>query len=285
MKHHRVKVVSAGLVAFAALAVVIAATSGTHGGHTTVRVVPASNGSDRTQLSAPITVAPADEALFPGPEPDAAQQAAILEGWYGHEVADAPNGRPVLDAEVTFCDYRAVDPSLQSVDFVFSSAGALETALTNNALVDGCLSSLPKIGSADGGSSSPLSGQEEALRTNSEVCSAALRGPIFDPAAARSDEVVTKPVAVFGRACTDASYSALNAEDLATLQARRALEIKLRAIPRECPSQDEAFAWIRKVTTEAGHPLTPKPGPIMGSAPQCYFHMYVDWDTSFVYVA
>jgi len=119
---------------------------------------------------------------------------------------------------------------------------------------------------------------------------APLAGPRFEPTPPKAAAVV-KPVVVFGSTCASAGYSASSADAMALVNARRSEEIELRAIPRDCPTFDEATAWVRTVSSEHGTPMTaggvstaPKQAA-SEPATKCFTHLYVDWDSLEVKVA
>jgi hypothetical protein len=265
-------------------AVAVVATTGDEGAvHVSARVAGARDQGAPEPGVPTATVSPADDSLFSGPEPGPSEQYSRLEGWYGNSPADAPGGRPVLDAEVTFCDYRGVLPQVQRVDFLFASYSSLESRLTETDLLEGCRLGTPEVIDPDAKTISfPVSEHAaEVAASPYTICAARLRGPLWDPKLTLHPKTtVLKPVVLFGRdGCTSSGYQTPPAGFLDQLNARRDLEIKVRAVPRDCPSFADFAAWVRKVSTEAGEPMIPwQADMVPGDVKTCWRQLYVDWD-------
>jgi hypothetical protein len=137
---------------------------------------------------------------------------------------------------------------------------------------------------------SPLSAVGGFTRVSAEqahvVCAAALRGPVYDPRLAAVAEPVRKPVVVFrDTSCAAAGYADADAAFLAALNDRRAVEIRMRAVPSACPTLDEALSWVTGLGAQAGTAMTARQLELPpGTGRSCWTHMYVDWDTHTVEV-
>ncbi len=216
----------------------------------------------------PPTVSPQDDAMFPGPEPTVAEQYARLRSWYANAAADAPGGEPILASEAVFCDYDGKRD--QRGPFVFASDGRLDAPLTADDLVGACTRLRRETGGLG----------DNAVPGPGTACVGKRRGPIYDATTSQAQGIL-KPVVIYGPgSCQDFEYQPMTQAFLDVVNARRALETKLRAVPRDCPSYEEAAAWTRKVTTEAGAPMGVAP---LASANECVFRAYVDWDVNTVF--
>jgi hypothetical protein len=215
--------------------------------------------------------------------PTFAQDVARLEGLYAHAVADAPGGRPILQAEFEVCDYRSVPALGTGVRNGFASYFPLAEALTEARLVDGCLhrDDIPK------GTTAPR-----------QLCAADVRGPVYDPKATVV-KLATKPVVLFGASgCGAAGYAPFTPALLAEINHRRKTEIEIRAVPRSCPTLHEAADWVVKITgQELGAPWpvvepraaasapsgptppTTPPSSASTTAGNCVRAAQIDWDT------
>jgi hypothetical protein len=247
-------------VAIATLAAIIAVIAATGiGREATVELRTAGTGTSRV----PTGAAPPAESVADllGENPTFAQQVARLEGWYRSAVAEAPGGRPILEAEAVFCAYPAA-PRMN-----FASTFPLTADLNEARLVEACLA---------GDGSTGVDAQ-----TPHQLCATQARGPIYDPAAVPSHPA-TKPIVVFGTTtCSGGGSDPAPPGFLDALNARRRVEIELRAVPRSCPTEAEATAWVGKVTT------TRLGGPAWSMAPlattprrpgECFRPELVDWD-------
>jgi hypothetical protein len=222
--------------------------------------------SDDERPTAAAVAAPTQDDPFPGDEPSVQDQIARLKTWYAGAKADAPGGRPVLAAEVVFCDLGGRGGS------TFASDLALDTPLESVDLLRACAEYEQQVGRFTGDTSLGAA----------TVCAANRRGPIYNLATI-SAQPVTKPVVVYGeQSCAGAGYLPATASFFDLLNARRSLEMKLRAVPRDCPSYEESASWVRKVSTEAGLNMGVAELPPMSNA--CVYRFYVDWDTSVVYM-
>src|SRR6266568_169823 len=98
-----------------------------------------------------------------------------------------------------------------------------------------------------------------ALRTilNPEVASAiAGKSPVlceatkFNGLGPTTEAIYARPVVTWSRqGCSDADYRPASPTLLDGWNARRQLEIEIRAVPRTCPTLREAFGWAYKVAT------------------------------------
>ena len=114
-----------------------------------------------------------------------------------------------------------------------------------------------------------------------ELCSTTMRGPRYD-LAVTSTVPVTRPILVFGAvSCATAGYPAAADGLLESINVLRNIEIDLRAVPRDCPTEQEATAWVHKVTKEQlGQEWTI--GPLAQSAISasgCYRPHLIDRET------
>jgi hypothetical protein len=246
--------------------VAIAARRGSNG-HVTIQ----GGGSD------PVTTQSHAEAAMASAHPTFAQQIARLEGWAETAAAEAPGGRPILISEFEVCDYRSA-PSLGSgVQTGFASYFLLAQPLTDGRLVDGCLhrDDIPP------GTVPPVH----------ELCSAIRRGPVYDMTAV-TFPLTRKPVVIFGATdCHAAGFDEFPRGLFDQLNARRHTEIEILAVPRSCPSVDEATAWVEKVTDQrlgsgwtivapprAGNSTPPTVAPTPPVSGYCVRPYRVDWD-------
>lgn len=228
--------------------------------------------------------------LFPDPEPSREEQLNRLATWYSRSPADAPNGRPILSAEVVFCDFSAILTGAAPVQTTLTFASAevsLSDALTDTELADTCLSSQAQVLDVSATRSRVLTTAEWTStaggRPSSDVCAASLRGPVVDPAY-EVRTVSLKPVVVLGgTSCKDAGYEEFTLELAARINAQRDTEIAIRAVPRECPTAEEAAAWTQLEAFRRGQTLAPVvrqvPYPSEG---RCWNHMIFDWDAGTV---
>jgi hypothetical protein len=182
------------------------------------------------------TSVPAPEAAIVAENPTLAQQIARLESWYKNSPADAPGGRPMLAAEYVFCDSGPANPTVPARG-TFASNFPLGQPLTEARIAEACARS-----------DSP----DARMRLGAafKLCSTTLRGPRYD-LAATSTVPVTRPILVFGAvSCATAGYPAAADGLLDSINAWRNIEISLRAVPRDCPTEQEATAWVHKVTKD-----------------------------------
>lgn len=214
---------------------------------------------------------------FAGEDPTQIQGISRLEHWYRNASGDAWNGRPGLNAEQTMCDYRAVIPGAP-LDGYSASQSSLQATLSESDLIEACL--LP-----DHIKTSAAGAQ---LRQLSAILCAA-EGHQRVPS---NVEPFMRPVVVFaGRNCAELGYEDGGAV-LTEWNARRSMEIRLRAVPRDCPSPEEALGWAQKVEAElhVGFRITVASMPGFESADAaagsrayaagfCWAPTFVDWDT------
>ncbi len=230
------------------------------------RAVDAPTTSGDRATPAP-TVAPADQAMFPGAEPTVTEQIARLRSWYANAAADAPGGRPMLAAEAVFCDVDGKRTPVGADAFV--SDQPLDVAIGTTQVVAACAKRAEMS-------------RSDMSSLTATVCVGRRRGPIYDATRLDVQSSLPKLVVIYGdQSCARAGYEPATPAFLDTMNARRALEIKLRAVPRDCPSYEETAAWVRKVSTEAGHPFTTSP---LGSTNACAFRSFVDWDVGVVFI-
>lgn len=252
-----------GLVAIATIAAmiaVVAATGVKRDSTSHVRTAGTGTPGPAATGTAPSSTPTDSGADVLGEHPTFAQQVARLEGWYQSAVAEAPGGRPELEAEVVFCAYPA------GTRMRFASRFPLTDALTEARLVDECLASDGSTG--------------VTAQTSHVLCVTQARGPVYDPAVVAAHPVA-KPVVAFAPAtCTGGSEPATPGF-LDALNARRRVEIELRAVPRSCPTEAEATAWVGKVTADrlGGHAWSMAPLATSPRLPSgCFRPELVDWD-------
>jgi hypothetical protein len=271
--HQGRRVMAAALVAIVlGVGVVIGLTRlGSEHQVTTVRA-----GDSGTAASTPSTTTVPAPTIF-GLAPTFEQQVAQLDAWYKDWPAEAPGGRPVLEAEVVFCvvpTSPVAPPAMQ-----FASYFPLNQQLTEARLVDACLNPADRF---PGGSpaNTPKETPVDALPEH-VLCSSQARGPVYNPALPAPSDPVTKPVVVLGTAaCSSLGYQDFPSALLTELNTRRRVEIEIRAVPTPCPTEAQATAWVESVTTaEFGEPWTTGAYPSSSSADICFRPMTVDWDS------
>jgi hypothetical protein len=223
---------------------------------------PTTSLSATTRATVPVEVASAMAAE----QPTLAQQIARLENAYRNAPADAPGGRPMLAAEYAFCQAWPTN-SNDTVRGTFASNFPLGQPLTEARIAEACARS-----------DSPDARMQ--LGAAFTVCETTRRGPIYD-LGATSIISVPRPILVFGAAnCAEAGYAVAD-RLLDSLNVMRNIEINLRAVPRDCPTEQEATAWVYKVTEDLlGQEWTI--GPPAGSATPangCYQPFFVDRET------
>jgi hypothetical protein len=268
-RSNRARLVAATVIVVALVGGTVAVAARRDGAHHLTTV-----GSGDSKHSTPTT----GPAAITRAHPTFAQQVAQLEAWYAHAGADAPGGRPILNSEYEVCDYRgsALGSDVQGS---FASYFPLTEPFGAAALVEGCTE---RDGVPQGGSST------------SHLCTSVRRGPVYDSTAPH--KAFAKPVVVFGSSdCATAGYGPFTPAFLDALDQRRHIEIEMWAVPRACPTQDEATQWVEKVSgqrlpsawTVVGPPpmnakaptLTVPPGPSPpASAGSCVRPARIDWD-------
>jgi hypothetical protein len=215
-------------------------------------------------------------------QPTFEQQIERLETWYHLWPAEAPGGRPLLAAEWTYCDYRgnpaaAVIPGLEpnrrpDVEPTFSSYSKLSEPLTATRLADGCFQRTDRF---PGGTPAnvPIETPDDQLPPYL-LCATDQPGPNYGVDAPA--QTALKPAIVFaGTDCASAGYQDPPPDFVADLDHRRHVEIELRAVPKACPTADEALRWVAHVTQqELGEAWQAGPG----GATTCFRPAYVDWD-------
>ena len=245
-----------GVVAVA-LALVVATTAAAlgltrSGDGPRVQTPPAASTATGNTPIATDSIALGPIPSFAGEDSSFEQSVARLEAWYRNARADAPGGRPMLDAERMICDLRAVPAGHSETQYSFASYFPLSESLTETRLAEGCLQTdwirQADLGAqliADGyvlcATNSPRLLQQ--LPPSSEGVGSS--GPRPAPP--------LRPVIAFGStSCADNAYERAPAHLLDDWNARRRIEIQMRAVPRDCPTPEEAVGWVRKVATETG---------------------------------
>jgi hypothetical protein len=243
-----------------------------------------------TSTTAPPTSTTPTTTTDAGPlDVDAAQpsfdeQVEQLETWYHNWPAEAPGGRPVLSAEWTYCDYTNNPdagsaphigiPNAPAVQPTFASYSKLSEPLTQARLADGCFYRADRF---PGGTPAnvPVETPDDQLPAY-VFCATDQRGPSQVPGASRL-EVVLKPAIVFGGTdCTAAGYQDPPSGFIATLDHRRHVEIELRAVPKACPTADDAARWAQHVAQQELGQTWQVGGA--GSTATCARPAYIDWD-------
>jgi hypothetical protein len=113
-----------------------------------------------------------------------------------------------------------------------------------------------------------------------KLCATTLRGPVYD-LAVTSAVPVTRPILIFGAAtCASAGYPAAADGFLDSINVKRNVEINLRAVPRDCPTEQEATAWVRKVTEQQLGQEWTIGSPAQSAIPAngCYWPYLIDWE-------
>jgi hypothetical protein len=231
------------------------------------------------------TTTPTAASSIATEQPTFGQQVERLETWYHNWPAEAPGGRPVLAAEYTYCDYRN-DPGLSvanamglnptspgRVEAGFSSYSKLSEPLTEARVVDGCYFRPDRF---PGGSPANIPVETPADQLPAHLlCATNQRGPNYSPAESPSQPPL-KPAVVFGGTdCASAGFQAAPPNFIAELDQRRRIEIELRAVPKACPTAEEATQWAQHVTQqELGAAWQVLPGGQSG----CFRPQYIDWD-------
>lgn len=287
----RLKRPSMGGVMAMAVAIAVAATGFAHrgGGEPLEESAPVYGAPQTPPGATQPDTRPADLALFPDPGEDPALQRARLQSWFANGVADVRNGRPVLASEIAFCDFRSVIPEQSSpLPMAFGSNGPLDSELTPATFFDGCMSESIQV-SGDGRNQilSPASLRDRVgSQPSYTVCAAPLRGPIQRLADASVPVTLLKPVVVVGSTCANQGYTAASPDVLATWNELRDFEVAIRAIPRECPTAEEASAWVRLASASGGRPLVPFAQVLPSDASnRCWYHLTFDWDAGTVGIA
>ena len=259
-------------IAFAAIAAVLVAAVAI------VVVVAEADAPIRLTTNAPssseavsTTSLTAAEAAIVTETPTLDQQIARLEGWYKNSPADAPGGRPMLAAEYVFCDLATTNPTVP-VRGTFASNFPLGQPLTEGRIAEACARS-----------DSPEA--RGKLDATFKLCTTTLRGPRYDPSV-KSTVPVTRPILVFGAvSCATAGYPAAADGLLDSTNALRNIEINLRAVPRDCATEQEATAWVHKVSKDQLGQEWTIGSPASSSTPStaCYRPFLIDRETQQVH--
>ena len=258
--------IAAVIVTAVAAVIVVVAASDAPSRLTTNAPVSSQDATTSSVMSTTIVIrAPGTESAIVADSPTLDQQIARLEGWYKNSPADSLGGRPLLAAEYVFCDAAQIDPT-DPARGTFASNFPLGQPLTEARIAEACAKS-----------DSPSA---RTLGATFKLCSTTMRGPVYD-LAATSVVPVTRPILVFGAAnCAAAGYPAAAGGFLDKINALRNIEINLRAVPRDCPTEQEATAWVYKVTKDQlGQEwtigsLASSPVPSTG----CYRPHLIDWE-------
>jgi hypothetical protein len=280
-RHRSRLVAAAAVVALLVVSSIAIAARRDASDHVTIRG-SGSNGSTATQptatqpSAAPTTVF--DSSAIASAHPTFQQQVEQLDAWAKTRMADDVDGRPILVSEYELCDYRGAFPSVgKAPQLGFASYFPLGEPLTEARLADGCMhrDDIPR------GTPPPAH----------RFCAARRRGPVYDPDAVVANPS-TKPVVVFGnRDCATAGYEPFPSGLLAQLNEWRRVEIEIMAVPRSCPTQNEAAFWVGKITDqelgehwsiiEPPAPESQTSGtlpPLPPVATNCVRPYRVDWD-------
>jgi hypothetical protein len=218
------------------------------------------------------TSVPAPEPAIVAENPTLDQQIARLESWYKNAPGDAPGGRPMLAAEYVFCDSGTTNSTVP-VRGTFASNFPLGQPLTEARIAEAC-------------ARSDSANTRTQLGTAFKLCATTVRGPRYDPAVT-SIVPVTRPILAFGAiSCATAGYPAAADGLLDSINALRNIEINLRAVPRDCPTEEEASAWVHKVTkTQLGQEWTiGSPASSLTPLTGCYRPFFIDRETRQVHL-
>jgi len=222
---------------------------------------------------------------FAGEDPSFEQSVVRLEDWYRNALADAPAGRPVLYAERMICDLQATPGGHAETQYSFASYFPLSEPLTEARLAEGCLQT-------DWIRQANLSA--ELMAAGHVLCATHDLGD-YEPR--RSP--LLRPVIVFGATtCQADGYEPAPSKLLNDWNTRRGIEIRMRAVPRDCPTPEDAVGWARKVAKEAvgtsfhievRAPDTTNPPAGVAAPPAgatwCYRDVRPNWDTGIVTIS
>jgi len=194
--------------------------------------------------------------------PDPAQVAAVGSHYEIALSSHGPDWRPILRAEEVLCDYRGV-PAERDLAQGYASGHPLAETLTEEHLFDECLTS-----------SDAALGHEEAI--------AAVAQPVVCITSQVPGELYSLPVVLAGGGdCVAAGYLEAPSNLLADLNHRRQVEIGLRGVPGDCPTEQEANDWVsgQLGTIDEEFDVLPFPG-----GDRC-FVPFVDWQRGIIQVS
>ena len=130
--------------------------------------------------------------------------------------------RPVLDSEQVACEY-AQSANRNEIPEAFISSSPMSLPLTAAMIVQGCVSRSPAVGAPT-------------------LCTLA---------APTSTEGPGGPVVVFGRTCTEANENVAPPDLVDRINAQRAIEAQIDAVPSGCPTKEEATTWVNSQLANA----------------------------------
>lgn len=201
-------------------------------------------------------IAAARAGLF-GPDPD---EANVVEETFEAEESIHPSGwRPELDAERVLCDYSEVNPAAPTVETPASDFPLTEP-MTAMDLIRECRSGTDLV-------------RDSEPTAEATICTVR-----------RPGDRRAIPAVVFGSTCAAAGYTPPPDDLMATLNARRRLEVSLKAIPQECPSRREVIDWVRQTLAHAGEELSIVTPGRQYSGPPCH-RADVSWRRGVVMVS
>jgi hypothetical protein len=240
-----------------------------------------------TSIPSPPSTTAAGSLDVNAAQPTFEQQVAQLERWYHDWPAEAPGGRPDLAAEFVFCDYRN-DPDVSGfaamgipgspgIQQMFASYSKLSEPLTEARIVDGCINRRDRF-PGDTPANVPVETPADELPPYL-LCTSDEPGPVYGQPG-QAANVVLKPAVVFsGTDCAAAGFSDPPANFVADLDRRRHIEIEIRAVPKDCPTADDAQRWVEHITKqELGEAWTTgSSGTGQTGTGQCFRPHYIDW--------
>jgi hypothetical protein len=247
--------------------------------------IPATPAKSTTTSTTPTTTTTAVAADITSLQPTFEQQVNQLETWYHDWPAEAPGGRPDLAAEFTYCDYTnnpdaGAAPHIgltnaAAVQPTFSSYFKLSEPLTEAHLADGCFYRADRF--PDGDLHNPPVETPADQLPPYVFCATDQPGPgNLVPGAPRLDALL-KPAVVFaGTDCTSAGYEDPPPNFIADLDHRRHVEIEMRAVPKACPTADDASRWATHIAQQELGQTWQVAGA--GSTATCFRPHYIDWE-------
>lgn len=189
------------------------------------------------------------------------QDVAKIEAQLPNVGADNPNARPVLNAEMVFCDYHPLDPDAINAQ-TFASEFPLGDVLELRTLIDECTRGNDAVRDA------PLTNAPYVFCTTSQF----------------GDAYPTAAVVFGARTCEGAGYDAVPSGFLADINRRRTIEAAILAVPGSCPSKAQAISWARKQVATSGEHLRVRDITAgTGKGQRCYLPE-VEWALGEVWV-